>query len=119
MSESMPSRNPAAYAVHRRHLQVVHGAEPQPAAVPPAPVPPAPVLPAASAPLWAARLTRREIEVLHCLAVGLSTTETAQTLFISTATVKSHIARLITKVEVRDRVQLVIAAYRSGFIRID
>lgn len=114
MSESMPSRNPADYAVHRRHLQVVHGAEPQPAAGSPAPVPPA-----ASAPLWAARLTRREIEVLHCLAVGLSTTETAQTLFISTATVKSHIARLITKVEVRDRVQLVIAAYRSGFVRID
>lgn len=114
MIETMPSRNPAAYAVHRRHLQVVHGAEPQPV-----PAPPAAGSPPASAPLWAARLTRREVEVLHCLAVGLSTTETAQTLFISTATVKSHIARLITKVEVRDRVQLVIAAYRSGFIRVD
>lgn len=114
MSETMPSRTPAAYAVQRRHLQVVHGAEPQPAPAPPAPAPTT-----ASAPLWAARLTRREVEVLHCLALGLSTTETAQTLFISIATVKSHIARLITKVEVRDRVQLVIAAYRSGFIRID
>jgi len=95
MSESMHT-SPAAYPLQRRHLQVVP-----------------------AAPLWAARLSRREIEVLHCIAVGLSTTEIAQTLFISTATVKSHIARLIAKVEVRDRLQLVIAAYRSGFIRVE
>ena len=57
--------------------------------------------------------------MLHCIAAGLSTTEIAQTLFISIATVKSHIARLIMKVEVRDRLQLVIAAYRSGFVPVD
>jgi DNA-binding NarL/FixJ family response regulator len=108
VSEMRTSRV-ATYAVQHRHLQVVHGAAPY--AVAPAP--------ATTAPFWAARLSRREIEVLHCIAVGLSTSEIAQALFISTATVKSHIARLIAKVEVRDRLQLVVAAYRSGFIRLD
>ena len=77
-----------------------------------------PPAPAAPAPAWANRLSTREVEVLQCIAAGLSTTEIAQTLFISVATVKSHIARLIMKVEVRDRLQLVIAAYRSGFIQL-
>ncbi len=106
MSESMHSTL-ATYGVHhRRHLQVVPPASSGPEA--------APVRP----PAWADRLSNREVEVLHCIAAGLSTTEIAQTLFISVATVKSHIARLIMKVEVRDRLQLVIAAYRSGFIQV-
>lgn len=72
----------------------------------------------ATAVAWAQQLSAREIEVLQCIAAGLSTTEIAQTLFISIATVRSHIARLILKVGVRDRIQLVIAAYRSGFVRV-
>src|SRR5687768_15483699 len=111
MSEGMHTTL-TTYGVHRRHLQVVHPA----AQVPVATAPVATV--SATAPTWADRLSNREVEVLHCIAAGLSTTEIAQTLFISTATVKSHIARLIMKVEVRDRLQLVIAAYRSGFIQV-
>ena len=62
---------------------------------------------------------RREADVLRCLAEGQSTTEIATSLFISPATVKCHVARLIAKVGVRDRLQLVIAAYRSGFVTVD
>lgn len=112
MSESMHSTLATYGTVHRRHLQVVHS----PARTADAPVATPPV---AAGPAWASRLSAREVEVLHCIAAGLSTNEIAQTLFISTATVKSHIARLICKVEVRDRLQLVIAAYRSGFIRVN
>lgn len=89
-----------------RHLQVV-----TPYGAPTAHEPP--TIP------WTARLSRREADVLKLLAEGLSTVEIAGTLFISPATVKCHVARLIAKVGVRDRVQLVIAAYRSGFIGID
>jgi len=103
MTESM--RTPlGTYTVPRRHLQVVHVADHSRLR---------------PLPQWVDRLSDREVEVLHCIAAGLSTTEIAQTLFISTATVKSHIARLISKVEVRDRLQLVIAAYRSGFVVVE
>ncbi len=68
---------------------------------------------------WTARLSRREADVLRLLAEGQSTIEIGRTLFISPATVKCHVARLIAKVGVRDRVQLVVAAYRSGFVPID
>lgn len=94
----------ATYAAPRRHLQVVHPADQRRLR---------------PLPLWVDRLSDREVEVLHCIAAGLSTDEIAQTLFISTATVKSHVARLIAKVEVRDRLQLVIAAYRSGFVTVE
>jgi DNA-binding NarL/FixJ family response regulator len=73
----------------------------------------------AELPTWADRLSAREVEVLQCIAAGLSTPEIAQTLFISIATVKSHVAHLIVKVGVRDRIQLVIAAYRSGYIKVN
>ena len=110
MSESMPSTL-TTNGVHRRHhLQVVRPATPSPAATTP--------LAAVTTPAWANRLSNREVEVLQCIAAGLSTTEIAQTLFISVATVKSHIARLIMKVGVRDRLQLVVVAYRSGFIQL-
>jgi DNA-binding NarL/FixJ family response regulator len=110
MSESL-HHTEATYGVHRRHLQVVRPA-PSPAAE--APVPAVPAEP----PAWAQRLSNREVEVLECIAAGLSTNEIAETLFISIATVKSHVARLIMKVEVRDRLQLVVAAYRSGFVQV-
>ena len=68
---------------------------------------------------WTTRLSRRERDVLLLIAEGQSTAEIASTLFISPATVKCHVARLIAKVGARDRVQLVIAAYRSGLVRVD
>jgi DNA-binding NarL/FixJ family response regulator len=115
MSESLHSTL-ATDGVPRRHLQVVHPAADSP--VPSAGAHPVSVVPAKARPDWANRLSNRETEVLECIAAGLSTTEIAETLFISVATVKSHIARLIMKVEVRDRLQLVIEAYRSGFIQV-
>lgn len=67
-------------------------------------------------PPWLGTLTAREQEVLRCLARGLSNGEIAVELFISPTTVKSHVASLLTKIVVRDRVQLVVVAYRSGFV---
>ncbi|WP_106537290.1 response regulator [Haloactinopolyspora alba] len=59
-------------------------------------------------------LTTREREVTALLAVGLSNEEIAQRLFLSPATVKTHIGRALTKTGARDRVQLVVLAYESG-----
>jgi DNA-binding NarL/FixJ family response regulator len=59
-------------------------------------------------------LTEREYEVLRLVASGLSNAEIAERLCISPATAKTHVAHLLTKLDARDRVQLVITAYQAG-----
>jgi DNA-binding NarL/FixJ family response regulator len=61
-----------------------------------------------------ALLTDRECEVLRLVAAGLSNAEVASRLRISPATAKTHVAHLLTKLDARDRVQLVIIAYQAG-----
>ena len=61
-----------------------------------------------------ADLTEREREVLRPVGLGHSNQEICTTLYISMATTKTHIGRLLAKLDARDRAQLVIAAYQSG-----
>jgi DNA-binding NarL/FixJ family response regulator len=69
-----------------------------------------------TADLLARVLTEREREVLTMVARGLSNAEVAEQLTISPATAKTHVAHLLTKLDARDRIQLVIMAYQSGLV---
>ena len=63
-----------------------------------------------------AGLTEREVEVLTLVARGLSNAEIGQRLYVSPATAKTHVARLLMKLRARDRAQLIIVAYESGLV---
>ena len=70
-----------------------------------------------TAPPELAELTKREVEVLKLIAKGHSNAEIAQELFLEQTTVKTHVAKILQKLNLRDRVQAVVVAYETGLVQ--
>ena len=77
------------------------------------------VRPAAATPAEVMALTPREREVLRLVARGMSNVEIARSLVVEENTIKTHVSRILTKMQLRDRVQAVVVAYQSGFVSPD
>jgi DNA-binding NarL/FixJ family response regulator len=73
--------------------------------------------PGTTKPVGLAELSERELEVLKLIARGLSNAEIAAALFLSEATVRTHVSRILAKLDVRDRTQAVVVAYETGLVR--